>query len=108
MHRFDVIRSRVEALDNLWLLDITHFKFSDTMFTTKNPVPVARLILAFVLALMSSPVLAYIGPGAGLSAIGTFIALVVALLVAIIGFVWFPLKRMLKKRNNTETSDSDE
>ncbi len=39
---------------------------------------------------------AYIGPGAGVSVIGTVIALVVGLLLAIAGFVWYPLKRFLR------------
>jgi hypothetical protein len=52
---------------------------------------------------------AYIGPGAGLTAIGSFIALVFALLVAIVGFVWYPTKRILKKRGKvTETTSTTE
>lgn len=44
---------------------------------------------------------AYIGPGAGLSAFGALLALVVSLIMAVVGFVWYPLKRLtraLKKR----------
>lgn len=39
---------------------------------------------------------AYVGPGAGLSAIGSFLALIFGLFVALIGFVWYPIKRLLK------------
>jgi hypothetical protein len=46
----------------------------------------------------SAPAHAYIGPGAGLGAIGTLIALVGAVLFAIVGFVWYPLKRLLRKK----------
>ncbi|MEM7489245.1 MAG: hypothetical protein AAF390_09000 [Pseudomonadota bacterium] len=42
--------------------------------------------------------LAYVGPGAGLTAIGTMIALVAAILLAVVGFVWYPIKRMLRAR----------
>lgn len=52
-----------------------------------------------------SPVYAYIGPGAGLTAIGSFIALAMAILVAVVGFLWFPVKRMLKKRSNRRKPD---
>jgi hypothetical protein len=38
---------------------------------------------------------AYTGPGAGLTAIGSLLALVAALLLAIVGFVWYPLKRLV-------------
>ena len=41
---------------------------------------------------------AYIGPGAGLSAIGSLLALVAAIAVAIFGFLWFPIKSYRRKR----------
>lgn len=40
---------------------------------------------------------AYIGPGAGISAIGTVVALLGALALIILGFVWYPLKRLRQK-----------
>lgn len=46
-------------------------------------------------ASMTLPALAYVGPGAGLSAIGTLLAIVFAALLAVVGFVWYPLKRLL-------------
>lgn len=42
---------------------------------------------------------AYVGPGAGLTAIGTMIALFAGIALAIVGFVWYPLKRMMKNRS---------
>lgn len=53
---------------------------------------------------------AYVGPGAGLTALGTVIALILALILAIIGFVWYPLKRLRRKRNSrsdTEKADRE-
>lgn len=41
---------------------------------------------------------AYVGPGAGLTAIGTVVALIAALLLAVVGFVWYPVKRFRQKR----------
>ena len=41
---------------------------------------------------------AYIGPGAGISAIGSLLALIAAVLLAIVGFVWYPVKRLMKNR----------
>lgn len=46
--------------------------------------------------------LAYVGPGTGLSAIGAFLALLAALVIAIIGFFWYPLKRFLGKKGPRE------
>ena len=52
---------------------------------------------------------AYIGPGAGLSAIGSLLALLAALFFTIVGFIWYPVKRILNKRKarrvNSEKQD---
>ena len=44
----------------------------------------------------SPRVLAYLGPGGALSAVGSFLALLGAILLAVIGFVWYPVKRLLR------------
>jgi hypothetical protein len=41
---------------------------------------------------------AYLVPGAGLTAIGAFLALIVGMIVAFFGFIWYPVKRLLRKR----------
>lgn len=40
--------------------------------------------------------LCYVGPGGVLSAIGAFLALLAAAVFAVVGFVWYPLKRLLR------------
>lgn len=40
----------------------------------------------------------YLGPGGGISTIGSMLALLAALVVAVFGFVWFPIKRLLRLR----------
>jgi len=47
---------------------------------------------------LTQDVIAYIGPGSGFGAIGALIALIVALLVTGIAFVYYPLKRLRKTR----------
>ena len=61
-----------------------------------------------IFVLLSTSAFAYIGPGAGLGAIITFAAIVLGLLLLIVGFLWYPLKRMLKKRRQTKTMRSAE
>lgn len=56
-----------------------------------------RFILSSLIFLPSISY-AYIGPGAGLSAFGALFALVAAVVIAIFGFVWYPLKRLMRKR----------
>ena len=48
---------------------------------------------------------AYVGPGAGMTAIGTGLALIAALFLAIVGFIWYPLKRFFRKRK-ADTTDT--
>lgn len=55
------------------------------------------LALAAVLAALPQAAEAYIGPGAGISAIGTVVALLGALVLMIVGFVWYPIKRLRRK-----------
>ena len=38
---------------------------------------------------------AYIGPGAGVTVLGTIIAFFGAIFFAIVGFIWYPIKRLL-------------
>lgn len=42
--------------------------------------------------------LAYIGPGAGLSIVGSVLAFLAAIVAGILGFLWFPIRRMIRKR----------
>jgi hypothetical protein len=66
----------------------------------------ARLaILAAVGAIMvSGPALAYVGPGAGLSMLGSLIAVVVAIFVAVLGLLLFPIRMLLKRRRGGATA----
>ncbi len=56
------------------------------------------VLLAAGAALAPSDALAYIGPGAGLGMIGSLIAVVAAFLIAVVGFVVFPVRLLLKRR----------
>lgn len=64
------------------------------------------LLLCSTLAAM--PAQAYLGPGGAVSSVGALLALIGAVLLAVIGFVWFPLKRMLKGGPKTVDEDDDE
>lgn len=67
------------------------------------------IVAAMLVALVPSDGHAYIGPGAGLSAFGALLALVVTVIVAIFGFVWYPIKRLARslKRRRTERAVPD-
>lgn len=50
------------------------------------------------LAILPGPAAAYIGPGAGLGAFAVVLALGAGLLLLIVGLVWYPVKRMIKRK----------
>lgn len=64
--------------------------------TTSIAAAVAVLLAA--IATTPSPAEAYMGPGGTLSGLGTLLALIGAVFVAIAGFLWYPIKRLIKKR----------
>jgi uncharacterized membrane protein len=58
--------------------------------------------------MIRSLLVAYIGPGAGISVIGTVVAFLGAVVFAIVGFIWYPIKRLLgflrgRRKQNDET-----
>ena len=67
-------------------------------------------LFLLVSLLYTETALAYVGPGLGLGAIGAIIGVVVAILLAILGVFWYPLKRMLRKNKTAEAlgEESDE
>lgn len=62
-----------------------------------------HLIHLAICVLVPQMAFAYVGPGAGLTAIGTFIALIGAVLLGILGFVWYPVKRLLARNRNSDS-----
>lgn len=60
-----------------------------------------NIFLLFVV-FFGAPAHAYIGPGAGVSAIGTLLAIVAAIILMVVGFVWYPLKRLLRKLRSAD------
>lgn len=68
---------------------------------SRLPTVVACAALAGVS--FSTPALAYVGPGAGLGVIGTLFGIVAALVLAMFGLFWYPIKRAFgKKRASVE------
>lgn len=47
--------------------------------------------------LVCSPAYAYVPLGAGLSAIGSVFAVIAAAFLGIVGFIWYPIKRLLQR-----------
>lgn len=65
----------------------------------KLPAPQAMAtaaLTALVLAIWPSFAMAYVGPGLGLGALGGVFAFVGAIILAIVGFIWYPIKRLIR------------
>lgn len=58
-----------------------------------------RIICSFILWAQASDSVAYIGPGLGLGAIAAAFSILGGLLLLVISFLYYPLKRMMKKRS---------
>jgi membrane protein implicated in regulation of membrane protease activity len=66
-------------------------------------------VFAFTFAIgIGQDAFAYIGPGAGLSMLGAFWGLVVAVLAALSFLILWPLRRMFKKSSATAEVDSQD
>jgi membrane protease YdiL (CAAX protease family) len=70
------------------------------------------VLVGGLLLISPEPAQAYIGPGGGISALGALLALLAAVVLAVIGFLWYPIKRLLRRRRETAPGkpepDSDE
>ena len=63
----------------------------------RGHVTAVCVTVAGALLMGATPAFAYVGPGAGLSALGAFLALILGVILAFVGFIWYPVKRFLRK-----------
>ena len=61
--------------------------------------------IAFCIITTSS--FAYLGPGVGGGVIAATIGIIVAIFAALFGLIWFPVKRLLKKRKEKKELQQD-
>ncbi len=66
------------------------------------------LVIVLYIFLADTPAFSYIGPGMGGGFIATIIGIFVALIAAFFGLIWFPIKKILKKKKNSEKESSDD
>jgi hypothetical protein len=57
-----------------------------------------RTAAAVLLFAVPAVALAYVGPGLGVGALAAFFGAVLAVLLAIVGVVWYPVKRLIQRR----------
>lgn len=59
------------------------------------------------LALLALPASAYVGPGASLGVLGTALAIVAAVVLALLAIVWYPLKALIRRRRGRKPEPTD-
>ena len=57
-----------------------------------------KLLVIFLSLLASSTAVAYIGPGAGISVLGSLLGILGTIVVAIGAILFWPIRKMLKRR----------
>ena len=57
-----------------------------------------RIIAILLLAFLAGPAQAYVGPGAGISVLGSLLGILATILVAIGAIVFWPVRKLLKRR----------
>lgn len=44
----------------------------------------------------------YVGPGSGLGSVGALAALAGAVALMVVGFIWYPVKRLMKRKKDKQ------
>jgi len=63
----------------------------------KKCVTPINLLAAFYLLGHSSLALAYVGPGLGVGVIATVLGIASGLLMLLVGVIWYPLKKLVRR-----------
>jgi hypothetical protein len=66
-----------------------------------------RFLVLVLLVFATATAQAYVGPGAGLGVIGAILGTLLAIVMAIAGVIWYPVKRLLKKMNAGNGADQN-
>jgi hypothetical protein len=66
------------------------------------------ILILLLTILIPQPIMAYVGPGTGITAIGAFFAIVASIIAALFGFIWYPIKRLLRNRKLSKSNKTKE
>lgn len=67
--------------------------------------PLTMAILAALFVSTTGPALAYAGPGLGFGAVATAFGIISSLLLILLSFIWFPLKRLIRKMRKSAPAE---
>jgi uncharacterized membrane-anchored protein len=71
-----------------------------------------RIIVFILLLSATTGAYAYVGPGLGLGVLGALFGAIATVLLAVVGLVWYPMKRLIKRmkgdKANVDEGKSEE
>ena len=65
------------------------------------------VLLNFLFLFITTSSYAYLGPGVGGGVIAATIGIIFAICAAIFGLIWFPVKRLIKKRKEIKDKNQN-
>lgn len=74
---------------------------------TNRPLAASALLALAAVLLLPASLQAYGGPGSVITGLGALLAVVAALVAALFGFFWFPVKRLVRKIRGTDEETGD-
>lgn len=78
------------------------------MLDIRTRLTAPAVILALCSVMLPTEALAYIGPGLGAGAIGAVLGVLGSIFLALFAVVYYPFKRLMKKRRKGERGDGTE
>ena len=70
-----------------------------------------KILVLILLAFFASPAFAYVGPGAGISVLGSLLGILATIIVAIGAIIFWPVRKFLKRKKarakSPATADAD-
>jgi hypothetical protein len=66
-----------------------------------------KLLFVLLILSMSSSAAAYIGPGAGISVLGSLLAVLGTIVLAIGAILFWPIRKLLKRRKGKQADTRD-
>ena len=68
---------------------------------------ILKIAFAFTIVLYPLSAYSYIGPGLGAGAIATIVGVIGSIFLGLFAILYYPIKRMLKKRKKQKHKDSE-
>jgi membrane protein implicated in regulation of membrane protease activity len=65
-----------------------------------------RITALLLLALITSPAAAYVGPGAGISVLGSLLGILATIFVAIGAILFWPIRKLIKRRKAKKETEA--